>query len=329
MTNEKSQIIYGKYPRFTLYAWGVVTYTLLVILWGAYVRASGSGAGCGNHWPLCNGQVLPHSSQIETLIELTHRLMSGLSLMLIVGLVVWAFRAFPRKHPVRFASVVCLVFILTEALIGAVLVRAELVAGNATMSRAIVMSIHLVNTFMLMAFLTLTAWWGSHASITKLRGQGLVAWSLGIAIFGTLVLAVSGAVAALGDTLFPSDSLAAGLSQDFSRGAHFLIQLRLLHPVLAIVVGVVVIIVAVITNHRRPGLWIRRSMGLVIALVILQLCAGLLNVALLAPIWLQIVHLLLADLLWIAIVLLAASALTNIEEMKDVGRSSLKPEVAI
>lgn len=316
----------NKHNRFAIYAWGVVLYTLLVILWGAYVRASGSGAGCGNHWPLCNGQVLPHSKQIETLIELTHRVMSGLSLLLIVGLVIWAFRAFHKKHPIRYAAALSLLFILTEALIGAVLVRAELVAGNATMSRAVVMSIHLVNTFTLMAFLTLTAWWASGAKAIRVSRQGIVLWSLGLALIGTLILAVSGAVAALGDTLFPSDSLAAGLSQDFSSGAHFLIQLRLLHPVLAVVVGIIILIVAGIANLLRPGVEVRRSMLFVTALVVLQILAGLLNVALLAPIWLQIVHLLLADLLWIALVLLAASALADADDEKNPTELRLKPE---
>ena len=134
-------------------------------------------------------------------------------------------------------AVLSLVFILTEALIGAVLVRAELVAGNATMSRAVVMSIHLVNTFALMAFLTLTSWWASGESAIKFRGQGLVIWLLGFAVIGTLILAVSGAVAALGDTLFPSESLAAALNQDMSPTAHFLIRLRLWHPFLALAVG--------------------------------------------------------------------------------------------
>jgi heme A synthase len=192
-----------------------------------------------------------------------------------------------------------------------VLVRAELVAGNATMSRAIVMSVHLVNTFTLMAFLTLTAWWASGATAIKLKGQGFVIWLLGLALIGTLILAVSGGVAALGDTLFPSESLAAGLNQDFSSTAHFLIRLRLLHPALALTVGSIVLIVAGLANFLRPGVWVRRSMLLVTALVLVQLGVGLLNVALLAPIWLQIVHLLLADLLWIAIVLLVASALAS------------------
>ena len=319
-------MINGKCPRFAIYAWSVVGYNLLVILWGAYVRASGSGAGCGNHWPLCNGEVLPHSNRIETFIELTHRLMSGLSLLLIIGLVVWSFRAFPRKSPIRYAAVLTLFFVLTEALIGAVLVRAELVEGNATMSRAIVMSVHLVNTFTLMAFMTLTAWWASGKSPIRIKGQGFVIWLLGLALIGTLVLAVSGAVAALGDTLFPSQSIAAGLSQDFSPTAHFLIRLRLLHPALALTVGSVVLIVASLTNFLRPGGWVKRSMLMVTALVVLQLGAGLLNVVLLAPIWLQILHLLLADLLWLALIILTASALEqplNTNGIEEKGRVPL------
>ena len=316
-----------KLNRFAVYAWGVVGYNLLVIVWGAYVRASGSGAGCGSHWPLCNGEVIPHSRPIETFIELAHRLTSGLSLLLIVGLAVWAFRAFPKKHPVRRGAALSLFFILTEALVGAGLVLFELVADNAAIARAMFMSVHLINTFTLLAFLTLTAWWASGAQSVRLRGQGFAAWLLWLALLGTLVLAVSGAVTALGDTLFPSNSFAAGLNQDFSPTAHFLIRLRLLHPALAVTVGSIVLIVAGIVNFLRPGRWVRGWMLLVTTLVVLQLGAGLLNVALLAPIWLQLVHLLLADLLWLALVLLTASALTHPATEKSVEPLTLRPEL--
>ena len=60
----------------TRFAWFTVFYNVLVILWGALVRASGSGAGCGNHWPLCNGQVIPVSPGWHTVIEFTHRQMT-------------------------------------------------------------------------------------------------------------------------------------------------------------------------------------------------------------------------------------------------------------
>lgn len=297
--------------RFSIYAWGVVAFNLAVILWGAYVRASGSGAGCGSHWPLCNGEVLPRSPRIETLIEFTHRLTSGMALLLIVGLVIWAFRAFPKKHPVRAGAVLSLLFILSEALIGAGLVLFELVAENASIARAMFMSVHLVNTFVLLAVMTLTAWWASGGAPMRWRNQGGIAWLLLFALLGMVVLAVSGAVAALGDTLFPAETLTAGIKQDFSPTAHFLLRLRLLHPGLAVFIGCVVILTAAAASFSRPTLHVRRSSSVVIALVFTQLGAGLLNVALLAPVWLQLVHLLLADLVWLALVILTASTLAQ------------------
>jgi heme A synthase len=316
--------------RFALYAWGVVAWNLAVILWGAYVRASGSGAGCGSHWPLCNGEVMPRAAEAQTLIELTHRLTSGLALMLVVGLVVWAFRAYPKRHQVRRCSLLSLLFILTEALIGAGLVLLELVGQNASMARAVYMSVHLINTFVLLAMLALTAYWASGGQTMRWRGQGALLWVFALALLGTLVLAVSGAVAALGDTLFPSDTLAEGLSQDFSRTAHLLVRLRLLHPVLAVTTGLFVILTALMASLRRPGVWTRRLALALAALVIVQLGAGLLNVALLAPIWLQLVHLLFADLLWLALVLLTVTALgQRTQEQESLDQLRLRPAVEL
>src|SRR6266545_7603351 len=111
-----------KLNRFATYAWAALGYNLFVIVWGAYVRASVSGDGCGSHWPLCNGEIIPSVGQTKTLIELTHRLSSGLALLMVVGLVAWAWRAYPKKHMVRQAAMFSLLFILTEALVGAGLV---------------------------------------------------------------------------------------------------------------------------------------------------------------------------------------------------------------
>ncbi len=307
-----------KSNRFAYYAWLVVAVNLFVILWGAYVRASGSGAGCGSHWPLCNGEVLPRAPETATLIELTHRLTSGVALLMVVGLVVWAFRSFPKKHQVRIGAVLSLIFIVTEALIGAGLVLFELVADNASIARAMFMSVHLVNTFTLIAFLTLTAWWGSGGPPVRLRNQGIIVWLFALTVVGTVLLAVSGAVAALGDTLFPSGSLAQGLSDDFSSTTHLLIRLRLLHPLLAITVGAIVVLVAGLAKFLKPGKWVQRWMSAVNLLVVVQILVGLLNVSLLAPIWIQLVHLLLADFVWLALVLLMASALGIQSETGDV-----------
>src|SRR6266540_6286398 len=109
-----------KLDRFAKYAWFALAFNLLVIVWGAFVRASGSGAGCGSHWPLCNGEVVPVNPSIERVIEFTHRGMSGVALLLVLGMVIWAFRAYPPGR-VRRGAVASMIFILIEALIGAAL----------------------------------------------------------------------------------------------------------------------------------------------------------------------------------------------------------------
>ena len=296
--------------RYATFAWLVLIANLLVILWGAYVRASGSGAGCGSNWPLCNGEVLPRAPAVETLIELTHRATSGVALLLVVGLFVAALRTYRRGDPVRLGATASLVFMLLEALIGAGLVLFSLVADNASIARALFLSVHLINTFLLVAALTLTAWWASGGGAIRLRGQGSVSWALLLGCLATLVLGASGAVTALGDTLFPAGSLAEGLRQDFSPTAHLLIRLRLLHPTIAIAVGVYLVAAAGLAARARPGAATRRWARAIVLLFAVQLAAGALNVLLLAPIWMQIVHLLLADLVWITLVLLTASVLS-------------------
>lgn len=319
-----------KLSRYAKYAWAVVAYNLAVIAWGAYVRASGSGAGCGSHWPLCNGEVMPRSPQISTLIELTHRLTSGLSLILIAGLVVFAFRLYPKKHPVRLGATLSAIFILTEALVGAGLVLFELVAHNASVARALFMSVHLVNTFVLLAVMTLTAWWASGGPAVRLRGQGILNWLYFAGLLGALILGVSGAVTALGDTLYPTSSLAEGMRQDFSTTAHFLIRLRVLHPAIAVAVSAYLIFSAWLTVQRFPTAWVKRLAASLVALILIQLGAGLLNLYLLAPVWMQLVHLLLADFVWLALVLLSANALAQAcSEREQLDHLSIRTAIEI
>ena len=281
----------------------------MVIAWGAFVRASGSGAGCGNHWPTCNGDVVPHSRVVATLIEFTHRVSSGLSGLLILALVLWAFRAHPPGHPVRRGAVLCGVFILTEGLIGAVLVRFGLVEHNASVARAVVGSLHLVNTFLLMAAVTCTALFAFGAPVPRLSGAGLPGVVLGLGLLAMLVLGVSGSVNALGDTLFPVGSLREGLAQDLSPTASFLLRLRVLHPLLAVGTGLYLMGSGFWLAARTRSATTRRAAILLASVYSLQLFAGLVNLLLLAPIWMQLVHLLGADLTWIALVNLAINLL--------------------
>jgi len=289
-------------PRFARYAWLVLAYNVAVILWGAFVRATGSGAGCGNHWPLCNGEVTPHSHTVATLIEFTHRAMTGLDTPLILLLVIWAFRAFPSGHPARLGATLSAVFLVIEALIGAGLVLLERVAQNAS---AYWQSAHLLNTLTLLACLTLTPWWAS--GNPPLRPRGKAAWTAGISLAAVALLGVSGAVAALGDTLFPARSLASGLAQDWDPSSNIFLRLRGLHPLIAAATAAWLLLYALPLSIRRPAL--RGRVRTLVVTLGAQLAAGAVNLLLLAPIWLQILHLLLADLLWIALVLLSAESL--------------------
>ncbi|MGE0455880.1 MAG: COX15/CtaA family protein [Vicinamibacteria bacterium] len=291
------------------FAWAVLAFNLGVIVWGSVVRATGSGAGCGNHWPLCNGQVLPRAPEIETLIEFSHRATSGLALVLVAALAARAFKTTAPGHPARRAALASLALILTEAAVGAGLVLFELVADDRSMARALFMGVHLVNTFFLLAALALTAHLLDGAPAPRLWGAGRRALPLLLALAALLLVGSSGAIAALGDTLFPSRSLAEALAQDLSTTSHVLIRLRVLHPSLAMLfaLGLFAITAPLAAEARTPaiGRWARWALGLVVA----QSFAGFLNVTLLAPVWLQVVHLLLADLLWISLVLLTASVL--------------------
>lgn len=318
--NETSIDAPTKLNALAKYAWVVVAYSLAVIAWGAFVRATGSGAGCGEHWPLCNGEVVPRTPQMETLIELTHRIMSGLSLASVVVLIAWTFRATPRKHPARMGATLSILFIITEALVGAGLVLFGLVAKNESGARAIVMSVHLVNTLLLLAALGLTAWWASGRDEISLRAR----WRFGVenyasqslmtllflfALIGTLILGVSGAISALGGTLFPVTSLLEGYRQDFSPSAHLFVRLRIFHPFIAVGVGIYLTLVAAYTLNTRAHIWTRRLAWTLIALVGIELGAGVINLLLHAPVWLQLAHLVLADALWLSFVLLASSVL--------------------
>jgi heme A synthase len=216
--------------RLSRFAWGVLVYNLAVILWGAYVRATGSGAGCGAHWPLCNGQVIPFGAGLTTLVEFSHRVTSGLALVGVAALLVSTWRARPAGHPARLGAALSMLFILTEAGVGAGLVLFELVADNASMARALFMAVHLMNTFALVACLTLTAWWLSGGARSGCAaGRGDPGPVLGLVLVGT-----SGAVAALGATLFPRRRSRS--AKRIMPTSHLLIRLRLL-PALALVMA--------------------------------------------------------------------------------------------
>ncbi len=299
--------------------WGVIAYTLAVIVWGAYVRASGSGAGCGAHWPLCNGTVMQRSPQLQTVIEFSHRLTSGLSLVLILGLAVAVFRNLKKPHLARRAAVASVIFILTEALIGAGLVLLGLVAKDQSALRAWSLALHLANTFVLLACLASTAFWAGRES-PRLRRLPLSFRLCTYAALGlTVFVGMSGAVTALGDTLFPSTSTVLdSVHSDFSATSHWLIRLRIWHPMLAVSTSLFLFVFSRLavnqwTDPRSPetATRVRRSaLALAIGLFA-QMSLGLVNVAFLAPVPLQLAHLVMADLVWLLLMMLILETATE------------------
>lgn len=283
--------------RLTRFAWFVLVFNIGVILLGALVRATGSGAGCGRSWPSCQGELVPELSG-ATAIEFTHRSASGVALVLVFALVLWVWWSLPKDSPARKGVKVAAAAIVGEALIGAMIVLAEWVADDASIARAVAVPLHLVNTLLLLAALSLTIFWlrgGGRLSVNNNRV--LWRWALlgGVAI---LLISASGAITALADTLFPKD----GIGIDFDTGAHFLTRLRVLHPALAVTTA------AIAWWRFRSPVRGREAVA-VVWLVAAMLISGSLNVVLGVPEWMQLVHLALADTLWIAYVFLVARAL--------------------
>ncbi|HXX69589.1 MAG TPA: COX15/CtaA family protein [Polyangiaceae bacterium] len=293
------------------FAWALVVYDVAVVGWGAYVRATGAGAGCGRHWPTCTGDLIPRSPAVATLVELSHRVSSAIAFLMTAAVLVWTILEFPRRHPARRAAAVATGLMVGEALIGAGLVLFSLVARDVSLKRALSICLHLINTFFLLAATALTAWWASGAPPVRLRNRPATATLLGVPLAAMIAVGASGAVTALGDTLFPAPSLGVGLARDFAPGAHFLVRLRVLHPVIALLATAVVVACATLTRRLRPGGAVQVLSRGAAMLVVLQTAAGLVDLTLSAPVAMQLVHVVLADVAWIVLVLTAAAALAD------------------
>ena len=300
-----------KFDRFAKYSWFVVAFNLVVILWGVFLRASKSGDGCGQHWLTCQGEVIPSAPELKTVIEYSHRITSAIAFFAVLGLVIWTFRKFQKGDPIRRTAIISFFFIITEAAVGAGLVLTGNTADTLTAARPFWMAGHLINTFILLAFLTLTARYasGGKALISGIAAKYKLVIAVGIAAI--FIVGVSGSIAALSNMLFPSGSLAEGMAKDFSPTSNILLRLRLLHPITAILTSVfLVFLTGWLAKESGNERSVKRWSNILAILVLAQIAFGSITLFLLAPILLQLGHLFLADAIWISYVILAASFLS-------------------
>lgn len=300
-----------KYSGFAKYSWFVLAFNVTVILWGVFLRASKSGDGCGQHWLTCHGEMIPSAPELKTVIEFSHRITSAIAFFLVAGLLIWTFRRFSKGHPIRKTAVLSFVFIITEAAVGAGLVLTGNTAETLSASRPFWIAGHLINTFILLAFLTLTARYaGGGRPLEWERGKKFIL-PIALSIIAVLLIGLTGSIAALANMLFPSGTLAEGMAKDFSSASHMLLRLRLLHPITAILGSVFLIFLtgwmakSADDNHK-----VMRWSNVLLVLILGQLAFGSLTLFMMAPIVMQLGHLLLADAIWISLVLFFAAFLS-------------------
>ncbi|CAN5382799.1 hypothetical protein BH20ACI2_BH20ACI2_09560 [soil metagenome] len=301
-----------KLSAFARYSWFVLIFNLLVVLWGVFLRASKSGDGCGQHWLTCHGEVIPSAPELKAVIEFSHRITSAIAFLLVAALLIWTFKKFAKGDPIRKTALLSFIFIVTEAALGAGLVLTGNTAETLTASRPFWMAGHLINTFILLAFLTLTARYASGGK--RLRWDVGKKFLVPIALAGlaVLIIGLSGSIAALANMIFPSGTLAEGLVKDFSSTSNVLLRLRLLHPITAILGGVFLIFLTgwmakAAGNEKSVTKW----SNILSILVLVQLAFGSATLFMLAPIVMQLGHLLLADAIWISLVLFTAAFLST------------------
>lgn len=309
--------------KLTTLAWTTLAVNVLVILQGAFVRATGSGAGCGRSWPRCQGEIVPLSPSVETLIEFSHRSLSLVALVLGAVLLYRAFRLRKLNRGLWVFSLAAFTFLIVEALLGAATVLYGLTGENVSTARGLMVAVHLLNSLLLVGTLTAAVAYARGKVRWPLRAaeQPLLAIVLGLGLAAMLLLMFTGGIAAMGDTMFPSESLREGIAQDFDPQAHPLVRLRVLHPLLALSVGVYLLLSLGLSWWLKPVVQARGLAQGLLGVYGIQVLVGTVNLALLAPIALQLLHLGLAVT---AFALLSAYSLVELAgEAQPLARSVL------
>jgi cytochrome c oxidase assembly protein subunit 15 len=306
-----------KLSGFAKYAWFVLAFNIVVILWGVFLRASLSGDGCGAHWLTCGGEFIPSAPQIKTSIEFFHRVTTTLAGIAVIAMLIWAIIKWRSEKSGKTVlavkmSIASLVFIILEGVLGGLLVLTGNTAANWTPTRPFWMAAHLVNTFTLIAVLSLTAWFAGNGKTFNFNAPRKALVLIALATVGIFIVGMSGSIAALSSMLFPSSTLSEAFAKDFSPASHITVRLRVFHPILSIAVGVSLVFLAGWFRAKaKESASVRRWSNILTILVLIQFASGAITLLTLAPIVMQIVHLFLADAVWISFVLLTAGFLAE------------------
>lgn len=275
----------------------LIGYTIFIIAWGAWVRISGSGAGCGEHWPLCNGEAIPSSKSIKTWTEVFHRYSTALFGLAVLMLCLATRRMkSPSKLP-QFGSYAVLLFTILEALIGRLLVVGGYVDQDTSLSRMVIMPLHLTNTSLLLFAEVFTAKALLHPELSYRfphKSAKQLIWGL---ILALAILLITGGIASLGSHLLPTLSVIQGLEADLNSNSHLAVRLRPLHLVAGLTAVLGIILASVYKPTFLRPLLEHRSLKLLVSLVSLMAILGFLTIMLHAPVYLKIAHLIFANIL--------------------------------
>jgi heme A synthase len=284
------------------YSLFLLVYSIFAITFGAVVRATGSGAGCGSNWPFCQDEVNLTASQMETVIDFTHRLSSGLTIIFVLILLVWVFKIYEKKSKIRSAARFVFFFVIVQTLIGAGLILFNPVGENSSIIKALIITLHLVNSFFLLASNAILYEWVKDGEPKKLLVTKNAKQLFTLMAILFLVLGASGTITALGDTIFSDNLLTQGVKQNFS-GENFLLQLRVYHPIIAVMIGLGIYFIYNNFLKKSKNEKLNRYSKCLAGLFLSQLFFGVLTLILNSPIWMQLIHLFLAEIIWIIFIL--------------------------
>ena len=295
--------------HFHIINFAVLILSLLVILWGMWVRLSFSGDGCGDQWPMCQNEWIPQSQESKTWVEWLHRITSGTFALSILFLFISAIKLFERKHPVRFWTGMAFVFTLTEVLIGAVLVLKGLTGFNVSSFRLFMLNVHLVNSLLLVGSLVLS-WRYSLKTYSVPALKQILFYGVPF-----LLIVFLGAFASFSNIAYPSSSLQESLTMDFNPSSPWVLKLRILHPLVAILFSCIFLVHFFKSKLPRISIekfnmknwraWFhQRRFHLVITMFVIGVLTGITTLLLLSPTILKLIHAISFYIIWIFIFML-------------------------